>query len=36
METNLCNLTKDQASLYQAVVDDMMKQINSYWHCAKA
>ncbi|MEE2836082.1 MAG: DEAD/DEAH box helicase [Myxococcota bacterium] len=30
MEANLyCNLTKDQASLYQAVVDDMMKQINS-------
>jgi non-specific serine/threonine protein kinase len=24
-----CNLTKDQAALYQAVVDDMMKQINS-------
>ena len=30
MEANIyCNLTKDQASLYQAVVDDMMKQINS-------
>jgi SNF2 family DNA or RNA helicase len=30
MEANLyCNLTKDQASLYQAVVDDMLKQINS-------
>jgi hypothetical protein len=24
-----CNLTKEQASTYQAVVDDMMKQINS-------